>query len=139
MLLEDGLTVTIVGGILVSIVVGVSKHMYGRINKRILSTLSHYLGTVKRRRQGLACPLYECLGGIIVPLHDVDSAYFDMAAVPDWIYKAAEAAGRIYAKLGRLPDFDFKVQDGDHIYRICAEPGFSSHTLAFYRRPRLLS
>ena len=107
---------------------------------RIIHVLSHYTtGVVKRLRQGLPCPFYKCIGGIIVPLHAPNSAHIDMDEVPDDLYRAAEEMGMIYAKIGLVPNFDFTVEDRDDIYRICAVPEFGSHILAFYRRPRLLA
>ena len=111
-----------------------------RDDNRISRVMSHYTtGALRRRHQKLPFLFYECIGGIITPFHDPKSAHIDMGEVPHELYKKAERLAKVQAKLGRLPNFDFTVKGSKHIYRVCTETDlFRSHTLVFYRRPRLL-
>ena len=131
----DGL----INAILSNVIVRLFQHFAGRLNKRILPTLSHYTtGAVRRRRQGLPFSFYECIGGIITPCHDPRSAHIDMEDVPHWLFKIAERLAKVQSEIGRIPSFDFNVKETKYIYRICTETDiFRSHTLVFYRRPRL--
>lgn len=107
---------------------------------RFLHVLSHYtVEAVRRRRQRLPFSFYECIGGIITPFHDPKSAHIDMAEVPSVLFEKALRLGEVHATLGRFPDFDFTVRGSSYIYRVCTETHhFKSHTLVFYRRPRLI-
>ena len=116
------------------------KAVRDRDDNRILRALSHYtIETIRRRRQRLPFSFYECIGGIITPFHDPESAHIDMDEVPFGLYRRALRLAKVQAKLGKLPNFDFTVKGSKYIYRVCTETNFfRSHTLVFYRRPRLL-
>ena len=128
-----------INAILSNVIIRLFQGVFGRMNKRILPTLSHYtIEAVRRRHQGLPFCFYECRGGIITPLPEPDSALTVMDDVPDEIYEEAVTRGTEQAKLGGFPNFDFKIKGAKYIYRVYASTVFfHSHTLAFYRRPRL--
>ena len=129
----------LINAILSNVIVRLCQHISGRLNRRILPILSHYtIGTIRRRRQRWPFCFYECSGGIITSFHDPKSAHIDMEDVPHWLFKIVERIAKVQSELGRIPSFDFNGKGPKYIYRICTETDvFRSHTLVFYRRPRL--
>ena len=84
-------------------------------------------------------PLYECIGGIVVPIADPDKEHMDMDDVPRHLYKKALGLARIQVAQGMPPRFDLKVLGKRDLYLIYAGQSGGIHFLTFYRRPRFLT
>ena len=82
-------------------------------------------------------PLYECLGGIIVPMADPNRQQVDMDHVPDVLYQRALNMARTQVAQGVFPRFDLKVMEKKYLYWVHAGMEGRVHVLSFYRRPRM--
>lgn len=84
-------------------------------------------------------PLYECIGGIVVPTADPSKEHIDMDDVPSHLYQRALGLARIQVAQGIAPRFDLKVLGKRELYLIYAGQSGGIHCLTFYRRPRFLT
>lgn len=84
-------------------------------------------------------PLYECIGGIVVPTADPTNQHIDMDDVPGHLYEKALGLARIQVAQGIPPKFDLKVLAKRNLYLIYAGQTGGIHFLTFYRRPRFLT
>ena len=84
-------------------------------------------------------PLYECIGGIVVPAADPNKQHIDMDDVPIHLYQKALGLARIQVAQGIPPRFDLKVPAKRDLYLFYAGQVGGIHYLTFYRRPRFLT
>ena len=110
------------------------------VTRWIRSDLWRYLLSVAQRIWDKhPHPLYECVGGIVVPAADPTKQHIDMDDVPSLLYEKALGLARIQVAQGVPPRFDLKVRGERDLYLILAGLAGGVHVLAFYRRPRFLT
>lgn len=97
----------------------------------------YFLEVFERLFAGKEFPLYECLGGIVAPIHDPHQQQVDMNDVPDGLYQRALNMARVQVSHGMVPRFDLKVMGRRDVYWIHAGQEGPVHVLSFFRRPRL--
>ena len=95
------------------------------------------LNVLERVLSGKEFPLYDCIGGIIVPIGDPSGQYNDMNDVPDGLYQRALKMAVVQMAAGKPPSFDLKVVGDREVYWIHAGRENEVHVLSFFRRPRL--
>ena len=95
------------------------------------------LNVLKRLSSGMEFPLYDCIGGIIVPIGDPSGQYNDMNDVPNGLYQRALKMALVQMAAGKSPSFDLRVMGNREVYWIYAGRENEVHVLSFFRRPRL--
>ena len=82
-----------------------------------------------------AFPLFECMGGIVVPV--AGDPQIEMDSVPDHLYDRVLGMAKIQVAQGLPLRFDLKIVDRTHVYWIHAGMDGGAHVLSFFQRPRL--
>ena len=101
--------------------------------------LRYSLDVLDRASSGKEFPLYECIGGIVVPIGQPAGQHNDMDNVPNGLYERALKMALLKAAEGMPPSFDLKVMGKRDVYWIHAGREGRVHALSFFRRPRLFA
>ena len=102
------------------------------------SVLFRYsLDVLERALSGKEFPLYDCIGGIVVPIGEPAGQQNYMKEVPNGLYQRALNMALVQAAAGEPPSFDLKVMGKRDVFWIHAGCEGRMHVLSFFRRPRL--
>ena len=98
---------------------------------------AYSLDVLERVLSGKEFSLYDCIGGIIVPIGDPSGQCTDMNDVPNGLYQRALKMALVQMAAGKSPTFDLRVIGEWEVYWIHAGRENEVHVLSFFRRPRL--
>lgn len=97
------------------------------------------LNVLERVLSGKEFPLYDCIGGIVVPIGEPAGQQNYMKEVPNGLYQRALKMALVQAAAGKSPSFDLRVIGEREVYWIHAGRENEAHVLSFFRRPRLFA